>query len=84
MQGIPARAQREVPGPWMLGARLWGGTWVAQSVEPLTLGLSSGHDLMVLELEPLHWALGWQWSLLGILSLLLCLCPSPALSLSQK
>ena len=29
-----------------------GGTWVAQSVEHLTLGFSSGHDLMVREFEP--------------------------------
>ena len=28
------------------------GTWVAQSVKPLTLGFSSGHDLMVCEIEP--------------------------------
>ena len=28
------------------------GTWVAQSVERPTLGFSSGHDLMVREIEP--------------------------------
>ena len=30
---------------------VWG-AWVAQSVERLTLGFSSGHDLTVYELEP--------------------------------
>ena len=29
-----------------------GGAWVAQSVKCLTLGFSSGHDLMVQEFEP--------------------------------
>ena len=29
-----------------------GGAWVAQSLEHLTLGFSSGHDLMVCESEP--------------------------------
>ena len=28
------------------------GTWMAQSVELLTLGFGSGHDLMVREIEP--------------------------------
>ena len=28
------------------------GTWVAQSVEHLTLGIGSGHDLMVCGIEP--------------------------------
>ena len=28
------------------------GTWMAQSVEPPTLDFSSGHDLMIPELEP--------------------------------
>ena len=37
-----------------------GGAWVAQSVERLTLGFSSGHVVRVM-----------GWNLLGILSLLL-------------
>ena len=30
---------------------LWG-TWVAQSIKPLTLGIGTGHDLRVIGLSP--------------------------------
>ena len=60
------------------------GTWVAQSVKPLTLGFSPGHDLTVCEFEPRIRLCTDDASLLGILCLPLslplpCLC---ALSLS--
>ena len=32
--------------------RLWRGAWVAQLGQRLTLGFSSGHDLVVYEFEP--------------------------------
>ena len=50
----------------------------------------SGHDLMVCGVEPRLGSALTVWSLLGILSLLLSLCPSPthacslSLSLSQN
>ena len=37
--------------------KLGEGAWVAQLVEHLTPDFDSGHDLMVHEFEPLHWAL---------------------------
>jgi len=59
---------------------------VAQSVEYLTLGFSSGHDLRVVRLtEPLSWAPHSGGSLLEILSFPLPLAlPSPSLSLINK
>ena len=52
----------------------WGGG--AQSVKRPTIDLSSGHDLAVHEMT--------AWSLLGILSLPLSLCPSSAHARSQN
>ena len=60
------------------------GTWVAQSVKCLPLGFGSGHDLMVCGFDPHTSGSALAvWSLLGILSLSLSLCPSPSLSLSK-
>ena len=64
--------------------------WVAQSGKHPTLSFSSGHDLV--RLSPTSGSVLTAWSLLGILSLPLSLCPSPArarslslsLSLSQN
>ena len=50
-----------------------GGTWVAQSVECLTLDFGSGHDLMVVRSSPTSGSILTAWSLLGILSLSLSL-----------
>ena len=68
-----------------------GGAWVAQLVKHPTLGFSSGHDLTVREFQPHIGLHDTAWSLLGILSIPLFLCSSPArvcarslaLSLSQ-
>ena len=57
---------------------------MAQSVERLTLDLGSGHDLMVVRLSPELVSVRTVWSLLGILSLSLSLCPSSVLSLPLK
>ena len=60
------------------------GAWVAQSVKRLTFHFGSeGHDLVVHEFEP-HIGLcaDSAWSLHGILSLSLSLCPFSSLSLS--
>ena len=51
--------------------------WVARWVKPLTLDLSSGHDLMVCEFEPHIGLHAEEQSLLGILSLPLSLAPLP-------
>ena len=48
---------------------------MAQLVKRLTLDLSSGHDLMVHEFEPLLGSMLTAWSLLGILFLLLSALP---------
>ena len=42
---------------------------MVQLVEHSTLDFGSGHDLMISWVQALHWALHWQWSLLGIFSL---------------
>ena len=63
----------------LLKIRTWG-TWMAQSVESLTLGFRSGHDLGVVGSRS---AWGSTRSLLEILPLLL-LVLSLSLSLSQK
>ena len=69
------------------------GTWVAQSVKRPTLGFGSGHDLRVHEFSqfvsssPSSGSVLTVLSLLGILSLLLSLCPylsTRSLSLSQS
>ena len=56
------------------------GTWLAQSVEHVTL------DLGVVSLSPASGSVLAAWSPLGILSLSLSLCPSPtcAVSVSLK
>ena len=48
-----------------------------------TLDSSSGLDLMVRELEPLHQALRWTEPAWGSLSLSLSHCPACSFSLSQ-
>ena len=61
------------------------GAWVAQSVKHLTLGFSSGHDLMVHGIKPHIGLYEEVWIPLGILSLPLSL-PLPhshACSLSK-
>ena len=58
---------------------------MAQSVERPTLDLGSGHDPRVAGSSPVLGSVLTVQSLLGILSLPLCLCPPPhtcALSLS--
>ena len=40
---------------------LYGGAWVAQLVEYLTLGFSSDHGLTALWVGAPHQALHWQW-----------------------
>ena len=62
------------------------GAWAAQSVEPLTLGFGSGHNLMVCSIEPRV-----RFCAVGLgFFVSLSLCPSPtrmhalSLSLSQK
>ena len=61
------------------------GTWVAQLVKCQTLDFSSGHDLMVCEIESQVWlctgSVKPAWDSLS-LSLSLSLCPSPACALS--
>ena len=61
------------------------GTWVAHSVERLTLNLGSGYDLAVRGIEIMLGSVLAVWGLLGSLSLPLSFCPSPAhaLFLSQ-
>ena len=54
------------------------GTWGAQSVKHLTLDFGSGHDLMVVRLRTALGSTLTAWSLLGILSLSLSLCLTPA------
>ena len=54
---------------------IWG-SWMAESVEHLTLGLDSGHDLMGCKTEPHVRLLAQQGVCLKILSL----CPSSLLS----
>ena len=67
-------------GDWLSQLR-WG-AWEAQLVKCPTPDFGSGHDLTVHEIKP-HLRLALTaWSLLGVLSLLLSLCPSPMLSLS--
>ena len=58
------------------------GARVAQLVKCLTLGFGSGRDLMIPEFQPHVSSVLTVWSLLGILSLLLSLCPSLACFLS--
>ena len=53
-----------------------GGTWVVQSVKGPTLEFSSGHDLTVRGFEPASVSVLTMRSLLHILSLSLCFCPS--------
>ena len=56
--------------------------WVAEWVKPPTLDFDLGHDL-IMGLSPMLGSALTAWSLLGILSLSLSLCPSTlALSLS--
>ena len=66
----------------LLGRKISWGTWVAQSVNLLTLDFPSGHDLVVHEFLPhirLHTVSAWDSH-----SFSPSLCPSPALSLSLK
>ena len=60
------------------------GAWAAQSVEHPTLGFLSAQVMMsqFVSLSPASGSVLTAWSLLGILSLSLSLCYSPALSLS--
>ena len=51
---------------------------VAQSVKGESLDTVSGHDLTVMRSSPEWGSALTVWSLLGILSLPLSLCPSPA------
>ena len=68
---------------------MYGGAWVAQSVEHLTLGFNSGHDVTVHKFEPhvrLHAdSAEAAWDSVS-LSLSSSLCPSPtcAVSVSLK
>ena len=57
---------------------------MAQSVKRTTLGFGSGRDLVVHEIDPASGSVLMARSLLGILSLSLSLCPSPALSVSHS
>ena len=54
------------------------GTWGAQLVKHPTLDFSSGHDLAVMGSSPAPGSVLTARSLLGIVSLPLFLCPSPA------
>ena len=58
------------------------GAWVAQSVKRLTLDFGSGRDLRFVSSSPTSGSTLIVRSLLGILSLSLPLCLSPARSLS--
>ena len=62
------------------------GTWVAQLVKHLTLGFSSGHDLMASWVQASRRALSWHHRACLGFSLSLSLCPSPtcAISVSLK
>ena len=55
---------------------------MAQSVQHLTLGFSSGHDLTVCEFKPTSGSALTAQSLIGILSLCLSPYPSPTCILS--
>ena len=70
--------------PGLLVKRDTEGRLGGSSVECLTLDFGSGHDLTVPEVEPPSGSVLTVQSLLGILSLSLSLCPSPALSLSNN
>ena len=69
-------------GIWVKISKLWG-VWVAPSVKQPTLAFGSGHDLTVLEMEPLLGLCAHStepaWDSFS-------LCPSPActLTLSQN
>ena len=52
---------------------------MAQSVKSPTLDFSSGHNLMVHEIEPMSGSALTSWSLLGILSLPLSVSAPPPL-----
>ena len=58
--------------------------WLSQLSLQLLFSFSSGHDLTVGEFQPASGSTLTAWSLLGILSVPLRLCPSPARSLSLK
>ena len=57
---------------------------MAQSVERPTLDFGSGHDLLVMRLSPVSGSELTAQTLLGILSLSLTLCPSPASGLARS
>ena len=57
---------------------------MAQSVERPTLDFGSGHDLLVMRLSPVSGSELTAQTLLGILSLSLTLCPSPAGGLARS
>ena len=51
---------------------------MAQWVKCRTLDVGLGHDLMVVSSSPASGSALAAWSLLGLLSLTLSLCPSPS------